>query len=217
MHPGNGESRQTASARMDHFRRRRKASLVKPLLGTLVAAGLLAVVAFYGMEHLTRSGALAKLQKRSAAPRDRVVGLGRGFHVLEDGYWAVFDDPALLARPATTAPRAAPGEPAIDAEGLTVRPMKNRGPWYIVSDMGGLVPSAVGIWVSPNQLGQGTEAFWAEPGEELEVTHWAKNLTGFKVYRVLNKHKRTGPGNKMHEAGWILGQLLADRDGDPIK
>jgi hypothetical protein len=95
--------------------------------------------------------------------------------------------------------------------------MKNAGPWYVVNDMGGLIPSAVGVWVSPNKLGQGAEAFICEPGEEVEVTHWVRNYGGFKVYRIVNRKKRPGPGQKMFDAGWLLGIYLKNAEGEPIK
>jgi len=202
---------------MAHIRNRKRWAFLKPLLFILVAGALIVAVGPIALRELDGQGLLDRLKKKASVEREGRVGLGRGFHILDDDYWVVFDDASLLAKPVVKAPSAKPGEAKIDAEGLTVHPMKVKGPYYIVGDMGGLVPSAVGIWASPVKLGQGREAFYGEPGEEVEVTHWVRNFGGFKVYRVLNKKKRPGPGNKMYEAGWLLGIYLKNSDGEAIK
>jgi hypothetical protein len=203
---------------VERHRKSRPLALLKSLAFTALAAAVLAAVAW----HAERQGLFERIARKTPekerAPRNE-TGFGPGFHIMPDEYWAVFDDPKKTVKAAEKpAPEAAPaGGGAVAAEGLVVHPMKEQGPYSVVNEMGGLVPSAVGVWVSPNRLGQGQEAFYLEPGEEVTVTHWVVNFGGFKAYRVLNAKKRPGPRNKMHEAGWILGLYLQDKDGEPIK
>jgi hypothetical protein len=166
---------------------------------------------------LKKKGVMKSLFAPKKRAKKEEAGLGRGFHIMPDDYWEIFDNPDLLAKPVVKAPEPKPEEKKIDAEGLTVHPMKPPGDYFIVNDMGGLVPSAVGIWVSPNRLGQGREGFFCTPGEKVTVTHWVRNYGGFKVYRVLNGKKRRGPGNKLYEAGWVMGIYLRGEDGEGIK
>lgn len=208
------------SERIRALRRRRQLSGLNTAL--LSIAGIAAVVAVGW--YAKQQGLLDRINKTEQRDPDtvRASGLGPGFHILDNDYWIVFDDTSLRARPVVHPPAAKPDGDApvgrrVESEGLTVNPMKRTGPWYIVNDMGGLVPSAVGVWVSPNKLGEGKEAFYLEPGSEVTVSHWVRNFGGFKVYRVLNEKKVPGPGSKIHEAGWILGLYLKDEEGRPIR
>jgi hypothetical protein len=184
---------------------------------TLAASAVLIGVGSFVWRDLKDKGVLKTL----FAPKPRIqkeeAGLGRGFHIMPDEYWDIFDNPERLAKPVVKAPEPKPKERKVDAEGLKVFPLKPAGTYYIVNDMGGLVPSAVGIWVSPNRLGQGREAFFCEPGEKVTVTHRVRNYGGFKVYRVLNGKKRRGRGNRLYDAGWVLGIYLQDEEGKPIR
>jgi phage FluMu protein Com len=205
------------SHRFDDRRRRQRFGILKALVLTLLAAGALAAVAWQARD----KGFFEKFASGSRGEKEPAPerGLGPGFHIMPDEYWQVFEDPKKAAKPSgKAAPEAAPvAGQAVDAEGLVVHPVKAQGPYYLVNEMGGLVPSAVGVWVSPNRLGQGKEAFYMEPGEEVTVTHWVCNFGGFKVFRILNTKKRPGPRGKVFEAGWILGLYLQDKDGVPIR
>jgi len=206
-----------SSRRFDDHRRRQRFAFLKYAALTLLAAGALAAVAWQAREKGLFDKLASRPKEEKGPPTEQ--GLGPGFHIMPDEYWQVFEDPKKTAKPAgKAAAEAAPvAGQAVDAEGLVVHPMKAQGPYYIVNEMGGLVPSAVGVWVSPNRLGQGKEAFYLEPGEEITVSHWVCNFGGFKAFRVLNAKKRPGPRGKVFEAGWILGLYLQDKDGVPIR
>ncbi|GEM_PF-3593554 len=210
-----------ASERIRRIRRRRRWAFLKPLAFTLAAAILLAAVGKVVWRKLEKDKVFERMGRSGAGQGKgaEAVGTGRGFHILPDDFWSVFDDETRVSRLAVNPPKPKASAEAteIDAEGLEVRVMEDTGPYYIAGQMGGLVPSAVGVWVSPNRLGQGPEAFYAEPGEEVKATHWARNYGGFKVYRIPNAKKRPGPGGKTHEAGWILGMYLRTKDGERIR
>ncbi|MHC5040442.1 MAG: zinc ribbon domain-containing protein, partial [Planctomycetota bacterium] len=158
---GGHEIIQTTSERVAEFRRRRKWAFIKPLFLTLVTGTILVGVGSFVFRDLKKKGVLDRLfEKRKTPVKKEEVGLGRGFHLLEDGYWTVFDDPELISRPVGKPPKKKDVVHDVEADGLTVHAVLYKGPYYIARAEGGLVPAAVGIYADPNQLGKGQEVFW---------------------------------------------------------
>jgi hypothetical protein len=210
-------------------RRRRNRFLRSLFIFAVVAAGFTAVVVG-GWGKFTRTDAYklltGTLEKPAQEAIDPDLWQDGGFHMVDQDYWLLFDEAAVDDKPApavtrpeeptggtpphrppTPDPKIPPRKDRVSAEGLTVRPMKNTGPYSINGDMGGLIATRVGVWKSPNRLGTGAIAFYCEHLEDVKVTHWAKNMLGFRVYRVLKEGR----------AGWVLGNSLLEENGETLK
>lgn len=221
-------------------RRRRRSAFVKSLIIFAASSVGFCFVVYFGWGKFKRTMIYADLTREKhapEAPKDPELLPDGGFHIVEDGYWSLFDMPAAEASPGRVPPRApgpgpkpadgtgskppdgagqpakpgegqpAPAEPAPDAEGLEIHKLEDEGPYTVSGDMGGLIATRVGVWRSPNKLGTGKIAFYCEHFEKARVTHWARNLLGFRVYRVVKEGR----------AGWVLGNCLLDKDGEPLK
>lgn len=212
------------------LRRRRNRFLRSLFLFVVVAAAFTAVVVG-GWGKFRRTSAYKALTGTEEKPPEETVEADLlpdgGFHVVGTDYWVVFDEAASsedgrIEQPLPPAdrpgdggdpssgsgtPAVPPREDRVSAEGLRVHAMEDTGPYSVNGDMGGLIAARVGVWKSPNRLGNGPIAFYCEHLEEVTVTHWAKNLLGFRVYRVVKEGR----------AGWTLGASLLDDSGEPLR
>jgi hypothetical protein len=211
-------------------RRRRRNRFVKSLAVFLLVSGGFTVFVVLGWGRFKNTGIFETItggdsSGSSGGGRNSGIMYEGGFHVVDETYWVIFeqgDDTAAVSRPPPKTPTDRPGPAShskdpvpppprrsddVKAEGLTVRKMKSTGPYTVNGDMGGLIAARVGVWKSPNKLGNGPIAFYCEHLEEVEVTHWAKNFLGFRVYRIL----------KQGRSGWVLGANLMTEDGTPFK
>ena len=215
-------------------RRRRKAFVKSVVVFVVVAIAFTGVmVGMWGKFKRTHAYKLLTGQAAppEAEPDNPDIMFEGGFHLVDDAYWTLFDEavaggeevrtPPPAEGPGVEGPRqpgrrpkpVPAGVPAkadrIQAEGLKVHAMAKTGPYTIDGDLGGLIAARVGIWKSPNKLGSagGSPAFYCEHLETVKVTHWARNLIGFRVYRVV----------KGGRAGWVLGAHLLDENDEKLK
>jgi hypothetical protein len=217
-------------------RRRRRASFLRSLVVFVVVAAGFTVVIVTSWPKFKRTDAYKLLMGETGPavteqdhPDLQYEG---GFHIVDASYWALFDEIAASGAASVSTPPpdegdaggerrpppagggdASGGQPAppprdkVHAEGLTVRAMKRTGPYWVNGDMGGLIATRVGIWKSPNRLGNGRIAFYCEHNEKVKITHWAKNLLGFRVYRVIKEGR----------SGWVLGAALLDENDQSLR
>ncbi len=207
-------------------RRRRRNAFVKSLAIFFATAAGFCCLVYFGWDKFKRTGVYQGFSRgESGGFKDPDLMPDGGFHIVEDSYWSIFDSaeasepPSAPGKPKDKPPeggarprgpdgaKPAAGGGEVDAEGLDVRKMDDEGPYTVSGDMGGLIATRVGVWKSPNKLGTGQIAFYCEHLEQATVTHWARNLLGFRVYRV----------TKEGRAGWVLGHCLLGKDGEPLK